>query len=180
MQKLIQTAQKQKNLDYRLEIQNILISYILTTLSKIIIMKSKTLLGILVAILIATWLLIVGESATAEILQIDSKLVKDPLIVSGKSGGTVTSNCGNIPATPHQVLKLKQSLPYLRLTVESEGKPTLLIDGPGGKFCVLPDAYSGNKPTMSGFFPKGDYNLSVGQLIKANPNYNLSISQQKN
>ncbi len=142
-------------------------------------MKPKTLLMIFPAILMVTWLFFLSQSVTAGILQIDSKLAKDPLIVTGKSGGTVSSNCGNIPATPHQVLRLKKSLPYLRLTVESEGKPTLLIDGPGGKFCVLPDAYSGNKPTMSGFFPKGDYNLSVGQLIKANPNYTLSISEQK-
>ncbi|WP_088243271.1 hypothetical protein [Calothrix rhizosoleniae] len=142
-------------------------------------MKPKTLLMIFPAILMVTWLFFLGQSVTAGILQIDSKLAKDPLIVTGKSGGTVSSNCGNIPATPHQILRLKKSLPYLRLTVESEGKPTLLIDGPGGKFCVLPDAYSGNKPTMSGFFPKGDYSLSIGQLIKANPNYTLSISGQK-
>ena len=142
-------------------------------------MKAKTLLTIFPAILIVSWLFLLSQSATAEILEIDAKLAKDPLTVTGTSGGTVTSNCGNIPATPHQVLKLKKSLPYLRLTVESEGKPTLLIDGPGGKFCVLPDTYSGSGPTMSGFFPEGDYNLSIGQLIKANPNYTLSISEQK-
>lgn len=179
MQKLIQSIQKQKNLEYRLKTQNILISYALITLSNIIIMKAKTLLTICPAMLTLSWLFLLNQPAIAEILQIGSKLETDPLVVSGTSGGNVSSNCGNIPETPHQVLQLNNSLPYLRLTVESTDKPTLLIDGPGGKFCVLPDTYAGSKPEISGFWQKGTYNLYIGQLIPVGPNYTLSISQQK-
>ncbi len=122
---------------------------------------------------------LLSQPVTAETLQIDSKLKTDPFTVTGQSGGKVSSNCGNIPASPHHVLQLKKSLPYLRITVDSENKPTLLIDGPGGKFCVLPDAYSGSKPEISGFFQEGKYNLYIGQLISGNPDYTLFISQQK-
>ncbi|MCC5599569.1 hypothetical protein [Nostoc favosum] len=114
--------------------------------------------------------------------QINRNLQPDPLILKGKSGGTVKSNCGNIPTEPNQVIQVTESLPYLRLTVESEGKPTLLIDGPGGRFCVMADKYSGGKPELSGYWQAGTYSLFVGELSQGKPsfNYTLSISQQTN
>lgn len=115
--------------------------------------------------------------------QINRNLQPDPLILKGKSGGTVKSNCGNIPTEPNQVIQVTESLPYLRLTVESEGKPTLLIDGPGGRFCVMADKYSGGKPELSGFWQPGTYSVYVGELdegLQAKSSYALSISQQTN
>ncbi|MEO0685690.1 MAG: hypothetical protein AAFY76_11760, partial [Cyanobacteria bacterium J06649_11] len=99
--------------------------------------------------------------------------------LSGKSGGTEKSNCGSISATPSQVLQVAESLPYLRLTVESEGKPTLLIDGPEGRFCVLGDSYSQEKPEISGYWQAGEYSLYIGDSSNQQHDYTLSISQQK-
>ena len=143
-------------------------------------MKFKTFLPICQAMLVSSPILLFTQPVKAELVTINTGLESDPLIITGKSGGSVNSNCGSIPNTPHQVLKLNQSLPYLRITVESEDTPTLLIDGPGGRFCVLSDTYSGDKPEISGFFKDGTYNLYVGQLISGqSPTYTLSISQQK-
>ncbi|AFY36100.1 hypothetical protein [Calothrix sp. PCC 7507] len=112
-------------------------------------------------------------------IEISRTLPQDPLIVNGTSGGAVSSNCGNITKKPAQVIQIKESLPYLRLTVESAGKPTLLIDGPGGRFCILADSYSGGKPQFSGYWQPGNYSLYVGELSPAQHSYTLSISQQQ-
>lgn len=118
-------------------------------------------------------------SWAGEVVQITPNQQPDPLVVNGTSGGKQASNCGKIAEQPSQVIKVTKALPYLRLTVESEGKPTLLIDGPGGKFCVLADSYSGGKPEISGFWQEGIYSLYVGDLSQGQYNYRLSISQQK-
>ncbi|OUL21416.1 hypothetical protein [Nostoc sp. 106C] len=102
----------------------------------------------------------------------------DPLVFNGNSGGSVKSNCGNIPATPSQVIQVPESLPYLRITVESKGQPTLLIDGPGGRFCVLADSYSGGKAELTGYWPAGEYSFYVGDSSQGNYSYTLSISQK--
>ncbi|WP_414526384.1 hypothetical protein [Nodularia chucula] len=111
-------------------------------------------------------------------LQIQENLNSDPLVLNGTSGGTVASDCGNIADTPNQVIYLTNPLPYLRLTIDSPGQPTLLIDGPGGRFCVLADSESENKPEITGYFMAGEYSLYVGDLSQNQYNYSLSISQQ--
>ncbi len=142
-------------------------------------MKMHKLLALVPAALTISLVFTNANLAQAGIVQIYSKLQSDPLAVNGESGGTVQSNCGNISANPNQVIKLTEAVPYLRLTVDSPGQPTLLVEGPGGKFCILPDKYSGNKPEMSGFWQAGTYSVYVGELSKAQYNYTLSISQQK-
>jgi hypothetical protein len=117
--------------------------------------------------------------ANAQQVRIGKNLQPDPTNLTGTSGGPNKSNCGNITTTPSQVLQITENMPYLRLTVESTGKPTLLIDGPGGRFCVLADNYSGGKPEISGFWQAGTYSLYIGELSQAQYNYTLSISQQK-
>jgi hypothetical protein len=112
-------------------------------------------------------------------LQINSSLNPDPLIVKGESGGSVKSKCGNISSQPSQVIQMTESLPYLRLTVAAEGIPTLLVDGPGGRFCVLPDIYTDGKAELSGYWQSGRYSIHVGELSNNKYNYTLSISQQK-
>jgi hypothetical protein len=111
-------------------------------------------------------------------IQISRNFQPDPLVVKGTSGGTVASNCGNITATPTQVIQITESLPYLRLTVESQGNPTLLINGPGGRFCVLADKYSGGKAELSGYWQAGKYSLHIGNSSQGQQSYTLSISQQ--
>lgn len=143
------------------------------------IMKTLKLLTVVPAALVMT--LAVTEANLAEVprLQIQPNITSEALVLNGISGGTVASNCGNIANAPNQIIQLTQPLPYLRLTVDSPGQPTLLIDGPGGSFCVLSDNYSGSKPELTGYFMPGEYTLHVGELSQSQYNYTLSISQQK-
>jgi len=142
-------------------------------------MKTFSLLTIVPTTLAIGLIFTDANLAQTPNIEINRNLQPDPLILNGKSGGSVKSSCGNITTAPNQIIQVKESLPYLRLTVESQGKPTLLIDGPGGKFCVQPDNYSGDKPELSGYWQAGRYSVYVGELSGQQYNYILSISQQK-
>jgi hypothetical protein len=141
-------------------------------------MKTLTLLTVVPATLVMSLMLTEASLAEVPRLQIQRNS-SDPLVVNGISGGKVPSNCGNIGDTPHQVIQLNQPLPYLRLTVNSPGQPTLLIDGPGGRFCVLADNYSQSQPKISGYWQAGEYSLYVGELSENQYNYTLTFSQQQ-
>ncbi|MHC5594768.1 MAG: hypothetical protein ACYTXC_02155 [Nostoc sp.] len=141
-------------------------------------MKTLRLLTIIPTALAMSLVLTEANLAQTPITKINPNFQPDPLILKGKSGGTVKSNCGNITTEPNQVIQVTESLPYLRLTVESQGKPTLLIDGPGGRFCVMADSYSGGKSELSGFWQAGKYSLHVGELSQREYSYTLSISQK--
>lgn len=142
-------------------------------------MKTSTLTKFVPIVLAISLIFASLQFVKAEVVQIERDFQPDPLTISGKSGGFEKSNCGNISKTPSQVLKVSESLPYLRLTVESKGKPTLLIDGPEGRFCVLGDSYSEEKPEISGYWQAGEYLLYIGSLSPEQHEYTLSISQQK-
>jgi hypothetical protein len=142
-------------------------------------MKTLKLLTFVPATLLMSLLFNQAILAQTPFIQINNQLQTDPLVVNGTSGGTVQSNCGNITTQPSQVIQVQESLPYLRLTVEGQGQPTMLIDGPGGRFCVLADNYSANKPELAGFWQLGNYLVYVGNLSPGQYNYTLSISQQK-
>ncbi|MCC5645571.1 hypothetical protein LC607_22015 [Nostoc sp. CHAB 5824] len=143
-------------------------------------MKTLRLLTIVPTALAMSLVFTEANLAQTPTIQINRNLQPDPVVLNGKSGGTVKSNCGNITTEPNQVIQVTESLPYLRLTVESQGKPTLLIDGPGGRFCVMADSYSGGKPELSGYWQAGKYSLYVGELSQGQNTYTLSISQQTN
>ncbi|ADI63733.1 hypothetical protein [Trichormus azollae] len=142
-------------------------------------MKTLRLLTLVPVCVVTSLLFNQANLAQTPVIQINQNLAIDTLVLNGTSGGIVPSNCGNITAQPSQVIKVTESLPYLRLTVESQGKPTLLIDGPGGRFCVLADNYSDNKPELAGFWELGQYSLFIGNLSPGQFTYNLSISKQK-
>ncbi|MEA5594542.1 hypothetical protein [Rivularia sp. UHCC 0363] len=142
-------------------------------------MKKSTLIKFAPIVLTISLILTSVQLVQAEIIQIERDFQPDPLILNGESGGTEKSNCGNISAQPNRVIQVAESFPYLRLTVESTGKPTLLIDGPEGRFCVLADSYSQDKPEISGYWQAGEYSLYIGELTKQQHTYTLSISQQK-
>ncbi|NEU76097.1 hypothetical protein PI95_026990 [Hassallia byssoidea VB512170] len=142
-------------------------------------MKTLKLFTVVPAVLAMSLVFTNVTLAEAPLVVIKPNSQPEPLIVNGKSGGEKKSNCGNIAAAPNQVIQITDPLPYLRLTVESAGKPTLLIDGPGGRFCVLADSYSGGKPEISGYWQKGNYSIYVGELSQRQYNYSLSFSQQK-
>ncbi|MBU7586853.1 MAG: hypothetical protein KAF91_29050 [Nostoc sp. TH1S01] len=142
-------------------------------------MNTLGLLQIVPVAVVLSMVIIQPNLAETPSIPIPAKLPSDPLVLSGKSGGTVHSNCGNISTTPNQIIQVKESMPYMRLTVDSPGQPTLLIDGPSGRFCVLADSYSQSKPELSGYWQAGNYSLYVGELSQGQYNYTLSISQQK-
>jgi hypothetical protein len=102
-----------------------------------------------------------------------------PIAISGTSGGTKTSDCGNLPAQPSQELQITdrfvQESGYLRIAVEAAGDPTLLIEGPTGRFCILANKDDKKGPEMAGRWLPGTYRISVGDR-KASAPYKLSIS----
>lgn len=118
--------------------------------------------------------------AKESVVQVTPKFEPDPLVVNGTSGGTKSSDCGNIAANPSKIIQVTEPLPYLHFSVQSEGQPTLLIEGPGGRrFCVLADTESGESPEISGYWDAGKYSLYVGNRAEGQHPYTLSISQKK-
>ncbi|WP_235678324.1 hypothetical protein [Cylindrospermopsis curvispora] len=111
------------------------------------------------------------------VIEIKQELSPDPLVISGNSRARVKKDCGLIPSQPNQIIVVKESIPYLRLTLEGEGKATLLVDGPGGRFCMLPD---GNQPEMTGFWSPGEYKVYVGNLSPGSYVYKVHLSRFKN
>lgn len=111
------------------------------------------------------------------VIEIKQELSPDPLVISGNSLARVKRDCGLIPSQPNQIIVVKEPIPYLRLTLEGEEKATLLVDGPGGRFCMLPD---GNQPEMTGFWSPGEYKVYVGNLSKGKYVYRVHLSRFKN
>ena len=134
---------------------------------------------ILIPVALATSLALTEAQADVPRLQIQPNVRSQTVILNGISGGVVSTHCGNIAQKPNQIIHLTEPLPYLRVTVDSPGQPTILIDGPGGRFCVLSDNYSENKPEITGYWQAGEYSLYVGELSETQYQYTLSISQHK-
>lgn len=136
---------------------------------------------LVVPIALAVSLAVTAASlAEAPVVRITPNLDPDPLVVSGTSGGEKSSDCGNIAAAPNHVVQVTEALPYLRLSVQSAGQPTLMIDGPGGHFCVLADSYSQGNAEISGYWKAGKYSLYVGDRAQGQHPYTLSISEKNN
>ena len=94
--------------------------------------------------------------------------------------GETTLNCDSTPQNPHWKIEMTEPFPYLRFSIQSEGEPVLIIDGPGGRFCVLADNYSGDHPEMSGLWDAGEYKIYIGNLTPGEYSYTLTISQNPN
>ena len=135
---------------------------------------------ILPSVLIMSCAIAATTFAQEAVVKVPPQLEADPLVVQGRSGGEKNSDCGNISTTPSQVLQVPEPLPYLKLQVQSEGEPTLLIEGPGKRrFCVLADTAAGEAPEISGYWEAGKYSLYVGDRTQGQYPYTLSISQKK-
>lgn len=99
------------------------------------------------------------------------------LELSGTSGGPRDSkDCGFIPTSPSQVISVSGGdLNRVRLEVNATGgKPTLLVNGPTGRFCVLG---SGNTLQMAGVWQAGRYEVSVGDRAGESHRYTLSVKR---
>jgi hypothetical protein len=104
-----------------------------------------------------------------------------PVSLSGTSGGSVNSqDCGFIAQIPNHVIQVTDDLPYWRIMVTTSGSPTLLIDGPTGRYCMLPEG-SANSGVLqySGYGVKGNYNIYIGDRQQGQNPYRLSISDKK-
>ena len=101
----------------------------------------------------------------------------NPLQLSGTSGGPLDSkDCGFVSEVPNQVLEVSDRLDNTRLEVSaSGGQPTLLIEGPSGRFCILA---AGNRLQMSGVMKPGRYEVRVGDRGGEAHDYNLSLTRR--
>ncbi|MEG4344324.1 hypothetical protein QUB70_13675 [Microcoleus sp. A003_D6] len=105
----------------------------------------------------------------------------EPLGVSGISGGPNNSgDCGFVSQAPNHVIEVTQDLPYWRIAVQTAGAPSLMIQGPRGRFCVLPANAAAGNVEFSGYGDKGTYVIFVGDRSQAQHPYSLSISQKRN
>ena len=105
----------------------------------------------------------------------------EPLSVSGVSGGPNNSgDCGFVASGPNIVLEVTQDLPYWRIAVQTAGAPSLMIQGPRGRFCVLPASVAAGNVEFSGYGDKGTYAIFVGDRAQGQHPYSLSISQKRN
>lgn len=122
--------------------------------------------------------ILLDHSSWAEVpsVKINLPLKTDPMIFTGKSGGTFKSDCGYISNTPNQIIEVTEDIRYLQLNVKTQGKPNLLVVGPISRFCVLSDAYSNNQAKLPGYWPKGKYSVYVGESSTKQYDYTLSIS----
>lgn len=106
---------------------------------------------------------------------------REPLSVSGVSGGPNNSgDCGFVSQGPNQVIEVTQDLPYWRIAVQTAGAPSLMIQGPRGRFCVLPANAAAGNVEFSGYGDKGTYVIFVGDRAQGQHPYSLSITQQRN
>ncbi|MGL4376583.1 MAG: hypothetical protein ACRCT1_09115 [Microcoleaceae cyanobacterium] len=56
----------------------------------------------------------------------------------------------------------------------------MLVQGPTGRFCVLPDSAGSGIIEMSGFASKGTYSIFVGDRAQGTHPFSLSISPTRN
>lgn len=121
-----------------------------------------------------------GDTLSRAIVQLAPGFTPDPYPLSGVSGGTENSkDCGQIAATPDHEIRLVADFPYLQFQVETpEGSPTLLIEGPAGRFCLLPAGPGAGSVELAGYMPQGIYTINIGNRGSTPLNYTLTISQQ--
>jgi hypothetical protein len=104
----------------------------------------------------------------------------EPLTREGTSGGAENSgDCGSIASQPNHVLRVEQPIPYFSFQVETNGgTPTMLVEGPSGRFCLLP--HRANGPIkFAGHGDPGSYNIYVGDRSGGSHSYILTVTQQR-
>lgn len=113
-------------------------------------------------------------------IQLATQIPQDPLQFTQALSGQPALNCNATPTAANWVIEMTRPFPYLRFTIQSEGEPVLIIEGPGGRFCVLADNYSGDNPEISGLWDAGTYNIYIGNRTPGDYSYTLNISQKPN
>ncbi len=102
----------------------------------------------------------------------------EPLEMTGQTGGSDPSACGNINRGDGKTIRVTESFASLRFEVESEGDYTLLITGPNGfRECVFANNYDGGMIQAPGLLDQGQYEIFVGDRSGESHPYTLLISQ---
>ena len=101
-----------------------------------------------------------------------------PIEITGRTGGSAASSCGNINPAAGQVVRVTESFTSLNFEVQSQGDYTLLITGPNGfEECVFAHNYDGGVIQAPGLLNQGDYQLFVGDRRGESHPYTIVISQ---
>ena len=101
-----------------------------------------------------------------------------PVELSGQTGGSQSSACGNINPSAGQRVQVTESFAALDFEVQSKGNYTLLIRGPGGfEECVFAHNYDGGVIKSPGLLNQGEYRVFVGDRNGESHPYTLSIRQ---
>ena len=114
----------------------------------------------------------------AQSISVNGQL-SNPITSEVTSGGNVDSgDCGLISDTPQEVIQVTEKMNYMRMTLEgASSNATLLVEGPDGRFCLLPD--SGQEPSLSGVWVSGEYKIYVGDKEGDRDQYTLRLSTQQ-
>ncbi|WP_448574271.1 hypothetical protein [Trichothermofontia sp.] len=141
--------------------------------------RQRSFLGLAFTLPVLLLTLVGGSSGRADARMVEiSGNSPDPLTLRGTAGGQQQSDCGFIPSAPSETLRLTQAFPFLRLRVEATPSVTLLVDGPGGRFCILRDRMSNGQLEMSGYWGPGNYNIYIGDTGNSQSSYVLTISRR--
>ena len=101
-----------------------------------------------------------------------------PVEMTGQTGGSEASACGNINPSGAQRVQVTESFASLEFEVQSQGNYTLLIKGPGGfEECVFAHNYNNGAIKSPGLLNQGEYRVFVGDRDGESHPYTLSISQ---
>lgn len=114
----------------------------------------------------------------AQSISVDGQL-SSPITREVTSGGNVdSSDCGFISETPEEVIQVTEKMNYMRMSLEgASSNATLLVEGPDGRFCLLPD--SGQEPSLSGVWAPGEYKIYVGDKEGGSDQYTLRLSTEQ-
>ena len=108
----------------------------------------------------------------ADTIALNSNL-SAPIVRSGVSGGSNSSDCGFVPSGPNHRLTISQDFGSLQVQVQGGDGLTLKVSGPSGAFCI---PVANGVAQMPGYWPAGTYDIFVGDRANTQRNYQLVIS----
>lgn len=94
----------------------------------------------------------------------------------GMAGGATDSgDCGFVADAPNHRLSLAQDMSALSVQVRGSNSMTLLVEGPGGRFCIpVTDGIA----KLPGYWTAGTHDLYIGDRSGNGGTYTLSIEAQ--
>jgi hypothetical protein len=128
--------------------------------------------------------LVFGAGMTLAAPLVITAIPTTPTTLQGTSGGSKNTDCGFVGTKPSESIQVSDSFVdasgYLKFEVRSAGDPTLLVEGPTGRFCVLGDRVAGRTPQIAGRWLPGLYRIYVGDRNGQQNPYTLSVTTKAN